>query len=291
MHLDAINIRDPFVLPQPSTGWYYLYGTAGATCWQGRPAGFDTWRSRDLSDWEGPLSAFRPPDGFWATHQFWAPEVHLWQDRYYLFATFKADGVCRGTQIFVADDAAGPFVPLCEGPVTPHDWECLDGTLHVDADGSPWIVFCHEWLQVGDGTVCAIPLDADLRLPIGPPVVLFRASDAPWTKEIAAHGTSGRVTDGPFMLHLPTGRLAMLWSSVGVEGYAMGLALSDGDTQGPWRQQAAPIFGHDGGHGMLFQTFAGDLRLALHTPNQTPLERPIFLPTTLTDKGVQIVTP
>ena len=28
-----------------------------------------------------------------------------------------------------------PFVPLSDGPVTPADWECLDGTLYAAADG------------------------------------------------------------------------------------------------------------------------------------------------------------
>jgi arabinan endo-1,5-alpha-L-arabinosidase len=29
---------------------------------------------------------------------------------------------------------------------------------------------------------------------------------------------------------------------------------------------------------MLFRTFDGDLQLALHTPNETPRERAVFLP-------------
>lgn len=55
-----------------------------------------------------------------------------------------------------------PFVPLSDGPVTPADWECLDGTLYVAADGTPYLVFCHEWLQVKDGEMCAMPLTPDL---------------------------------------------------------------------------------------------------------------------------------
>ena len=52
-----------------------------------------------------------------------------------MFASFKAAGVCRGTQILVADHPKGPFVPHSDGPVTPRDWECLDGTLYVDPGG------------------------------------------------------------------------------------------------------------------------------------------------------------
>jgi hypothetical protein len=89
---------------------------------------------------------------------------------------------------------------------------------------------------------------------------------------------------------LANGKLAMLWSSVGHAGYALGVALSDGGIRGPWRQQTEPLFSRDGGHGMVFKAFDGDLRLALHTPNQTPLERPVFLPIHLTYTGVQIAT-
>ena len=38
-----------------------------------------------------------------------------------------------------------------EEAVTPDGWQSLDGTLYVDRSGKPWMVFCHEWLQVGDG--------------------------------------------------------------------------------------------------------------------------------------------
>lgn len=30
------------------------------------------------------------------------------------------------------------------------------------ADGTPYLVFCHEWLQVKDGEMCAMPLTPDL---------------------------------------------------------------------------------------------------------------------------------
>ena len=51
------------------------------------------------------------------------------------------------------------------------DGESLDGTLYVDRSGKPWMVFCHEWLQVGDGQICAIPMSDDLGEAIGDPVI------------------------------------------------------------------------------------------------------------------------
>lgn len=199
-----------------------------------------------------------------------------------MFASFKADGVCRGTQVLVSESPLGPFASNSDGPVTPRDWECLDGTFYLDSGNNPWMVFCHEWVQVRDGEICAIQLDKELKRAIGEPRLLFHASEAPWCK--AFHGkndTTGinnYVTDGPYIYKAEDGSLLMLWSSFGTEGYAMGVARSQsGDIFGPWVHEKEPVYGKDGGHGMLFKTFDGQLKMTIHTPNQTPDERPVFI--------------
>ena len=146
--------------------------------------------------------------------------------------------------------------------MTPEGWHCLDGTLYVDRKGEPWLVFCHEWLQVDDGQICAVPLSEDLGEAAGEPVILFRASDGPWTG-------AGGVTDGPFLHRLPDGKLLMLWSSFTPGGsYAISYAISmSGEITGPWKQRKDPLYSLDGGHGMLFYTFSGQLMMACHCPN------------------------
>ncbi|MFC0211653.1 glycoside hydrolase family 43 protein [Paenibacillus chartarius] len=274
-HISDINFRDPFILPVPEEGMYYLYGTEGATAWKGQPQGFDVYRSKDLTQWEGPFPAFRPEAGFWADHHYWAPEVHRYRNRYYMFASFKADGRPRATQILASDHPIGPFAPHGAGPVTPDDWECLDGTLFVDVNGVPWMVFCREWLQVTDGEMYAVQLTPGLTGTIGDPVLLFKASEAPWS----VPGKEGQyVTDGPYLYRMQDGELVMLWSSLGRDGYAMGLARSEsGQLLGPWCHDPEPLFGEDGGHGMLFRDFHGSLLLTLHAPNVNPQERPIVI--------------
>lgn len=285
-----IHIRDPFVLPIRAEGQYYLYGTTGAQAWTNSASGFDYYTSPDLQNWEGPFPAFRPPSGFWADRNFWAPEVHAYRGRYYLFASFKAEGVCRGTQILAADGPQGPFLPISDGPVTPRDWECLDGTLFVDASGRPWMVFCHEWVQVGDGEICALRLSDDLESAIERPHRLFRASEAPWAKEINSKGRKGYVTDGPSLYRLASGGLIMLWSSFGMGGYTVGVARSTSDEiLGPWQQVPEPLYAGDGGHCMVFRTFDDRLWLAFHRPNQSPDERPQFVPLRESGASVKIV--
>ncbi len=169
MKTSDIQIRDPFVLPDKEDGTYYLFGTTDINAWTGAGEGFNCYKSSDLHEWQGPIAAFRPPPAFWGTRNFWAPEVHFYNGRYYMFASFKADCHYRGTQILVSDKVSGPFSPLTSSPITPPDWECLDGTLYVASDGTPWIVFCHEWVQVHNGAIFAMPLSQDLKESVSPP--------------------------------------------------------------------------------------------------------------------------
>ena len=276
MRLNEINIRDPYILPE--NGIYYLYGTRGATCW-GPADGFDVYVSRDLEHWEGPRECFHSGDGFWADRDFWAPEVHPFRGGTYMLASFKSPDRPRGTAILRADSPLGPFAPWSAGPVTPRNWACLDGTLFVDGAGLPWMVFCNEWVQCGDGEVCALPLTEDLRAAAGAPRVLFRASEAPWSqRKRHSSGMEGHVTDGPFMWLLSDGRLLCLWAGFSEAGYCEAQAVSeDGTLDGPWRQ-LEPLFLADGGHGMVFRDFDGGLRLTLHTPNIHLQEHPVLYP-------------
>lgn len=274
MMRQEINIRDPFVLVHE--GLYYLYGTRAATCW-GEADGFDAYISRDLETWDGPHECFHNDGTFWANRNYWAPEVYAYGGAFYMFASFKRDGVCRGTAVLRADSPLGPFAPHSDGCVTPETWECLDGTLYVSRQGEPYMVFCHEWVQASNGEICALPLTADLRAAAGEPRVLFRAGEAEWSKLMRhSSGMSGYVTDGPFLWRTADGTLMCLWAGFSEEGYTEGVAISsNGEIDGVFTQ-AEPIFRRDGGHGMVFRDLEGNLWLTLHSPNQHLQERPMF---------------
>ncbi len=278
---EDLFIRDPFVVPVESEKAYYMYGTTrSGPDGSGGPC-FETFVSKDLKEWEGPIRIFGASPDFWGTQDFWAPEVHKYRGRYYLFGTFGARDVLRACQILVSDSPRGPFAPLTDRPVTPFGWQCLDGTLFVDEDRKPWIVFCHEWEQVRDGTICAMRLTDDLKYSAGKPIVLFKGSDAPW-------GNRGEtyVTDGCFLHRTKDGTLLMLWSSLGKGGYTQGVARSEsGKITGPWKQEPTPLFDRDGGHGMIFRTFEGKLMLVLHAPNGGPT-RARFIPVVEKDGGL-----
>jgi arabinan endo-1,5-alpha-L-arabinosidase len=278
VHLDQIHMRDPFVLPVREEGRYYLFGTI-FTLPGGQ--GFVVYSSADLESWDGPRPAFVRPSGWWGEYDFWAPEVHPYRGCFYMFASFKGTGHERGTAVLVADKPEGPYRPHSEYAITPAGQSCLDGTLFIDPDQKPWMVYCHEWAQIGDGAICAIRMSEDLKAAAGEPIVLFHASDAPWVKNWQEQKPS-YVTDGPFFYRMKDGALLMLWSSFGGRGernlYCLGVARSQtGALQGPWTQQPSPLYEEDGGHGMLFRDFQGRLLLSLHQPNSRRTEHPRLL--------------
>ncbi|WP_426452662.1 glycoside hydrolase family 43 protein [Paenibacillus sp. S-38] len=276
-----IQIRDPFIVAIPTEGRYYMYGSTDPNIW-GRGTGFDVYFGTDLARWEGPYPVFRPEADFYAENNFWAPEVYAYRDRYYMFATFRrSDNGVLGTAVLVSEALTGPFRPHSKRPVTPEAWSSLDGTLFIDSDGAPWMVFCREWQQVSDAQVCAVRLSPDLKQAEGEPVVLFRASEAPWPTPFVHErfkDAVNYVTDGPYLWKAGGGQLLMLWASF-IEGrYALGAARSDsGSVLGPWLHEAEPLYRSDGGHGMIFRSLEGELVLTVHTPNRTPDERPVFL--------------
>jgi len=63
------------------------------------------------------------------------------------------------------------------------DLDIIDGTLYQE-DGTTYMVFVHEWTQIIDGTMAYMPLSKDLTRRTAEPTTIFRASEAPWSKEM-----------------------------------------------------------------------------------------------------------
>ena len=279
--LQDINIRDPFIMPDKKQGVYYMYQSS-STSENGRAyGGMIAWKSRDLKSWEGPIRVFDVPRDNWITGGVWAPEVHKYKGKYYLFATLNSDVRWKGavkhhpaynhraTQIFWSKSPEGPFLPFDgKQPHTPLDEMCLDGTLWVE-NGTPYMIYCHEWVETLDGEMDLVELKKDLSAPVGESQRLFCASAAEWSTggNTAFEGKKSYVTDGCFLYRTKAGKLLMVWSSFKDGVYAVGIAESDtGKVIGPWRQQREPLF-INGGHSMIFEDFEGHLCLVLHSPN------------------------
>ena len=190
-----------------------------------------------------------------------------------MFATFtRKSNKLRGTYILKADNPLGPFEPHSNGVVTPEDWECLDGTFFVE-NGKPYMVFCHEWVQIKNGEIWAIPLKDDLSAADGEPTLLFRASDNPDVSELQS-GKGTYVTDGPFLWN-EDGKVKMIWSSF-YKGRYLVLEAEADSLLGEWKHGGSK-FDFDGGHAMIFYTLSGERMISLHSPNTNNLERAHFI--------------
>ncbi len=280
---DSIILSDPCVLADSATMTYYMTGTGGLL-----------WKSKDLSLWDGPYTVASPnPESWTGPHPaIWAAEVHPYKGKYYYFGTFTNESTIilknqngdiprRATHILAADTPDGPFVPISDSDYLPADRPTLDGTLWVEDDGTPYMVFCGEWLFADDGTMEAIELKEDLSAPVGKPFVIFKASDSPWSRE-TRNGQTGpnRVTDGPWLFKTGTGRLGMIWTSWIHDVYTMGVAYSaSGTVKGPWIQEPEPLTPPNYGHGMIFRDLTGRDILSLHSHsvvNGRYVRRPTF---------------
>ena len=271
---EDIRIRDPFIYTDKEAGCYYMYGTSDFETPESSKTArrFTVYKSFDLETFDDGRVIF---DGekadFWATRDYWAPEMHKYRGKYYLFASFKSEKRHRGTQILVCDTPDGEFKPLSDLPVTPSDWECLDGTLFIDGD-VPYLVFSHEWTQIKDGSICAVRLSEDLTHAVGEPRTLFSASDNPAVTELRPD-TGNYVTDGPF-LYREDGKVKMIWSSFENGRYLVIGAYAD-TLFGSWAHTSS-VFDFNGGHAMIFETLEGERMISLHSPNHRALERAVF---------------
>lgn len=274
-HIHDLHISDPFIYVDEKLGSYFTYVQFADyerfPEIERKQGVFYYLESKDLIHWTKPTICFED-ETFERKLDLWAPEMHFWKGKYYLISSFRAPGKYRACEALVSDSPRGPFHAFAKKPLTPEGWHCLDGTLYEDKNGNPWLVFCHEWLQVNDGQICAVQLTEDLSEAISEPVILFRASDGPW---VGQTGEGALVTDGPFFYRAQNGDLIMLWSSFTKGGaYAVSYAKSsNGELTGKWIQRKEPLYSFDGGHGMLFRTFSGELMMSIHCPNDHPKKR------------------
>ena len=163
-----IRIRDPFILTDNENGCYYMYGTTSLreSSLGTRPS-FSVYKTFDLENFCDPVIVFDgKKSNFWAGFDYWAPEVHKYNGKYYMFASFKSNDRHRATSILVCDTPDGEFSPVSNETATPSDWECLDGTFLLE-NGKPYIVFSREWTEVKDGQIWACELSEDLSKRVG----------------------------------------------------------------------------------------------------------------------------
>ncbi len=278
MNRRDIRTRDPFILAKDSV--YYLYSAIGSKDGKSIVA----YRSYDLEEWEEPVDIYRLSTDTWKEAELWAPEVHEYRGRYYLFLSIKGKNGLRGTEISVADTPMGPFLPIADRAATPLDQSCIDGTLFVDGD-TPYIVYSHDWPDhfvpekgAYVGQIYAVALSEDLTTSVGEPFCLFESTDCPYSAKAPSptHWEGEDVlrygSDAPFLNRLSDGRLFLTWSPFPGNNYVVLGAVAD-DIHGPWTHLPEPLFDGNGGHAMFFTAFDGVRKMCIHCPERPMEER------------------
>jgi len=272
-----LRIRDPYVVV--SSGTYYMYKSLNNE--------IVVHKSHDLEMWDDGKTVYTLSPDSWGCRDLWAPEVHLYRGKYYMFLSLMGKHGMRGTEISACDTPDGMFVPLTNKPATPIDNHCIDGTLYVE-DGTPYIVYSKDWSRnfyperdeyVGE--IWAMPLTDDLKNSAGKAFMLFKSDEAPCSKTPNKCYWNGKNvmrygSDAPFVQRLNSGKLYLTWSPYPGDTYIVAAAVAD-SIKGTWSHLDKPLFDGHGGHAMFFDDLEGNRRMCIHCPERPPEERALFL--------------
>ncbi len=228
----ALSMRDHFII-KTGNKWYCT-GTSNPV-WTGSNPGVRLLVSDDLTHWKQHSwlidASLLPPD-FPYNGRFWAPEIHLIKNKYWL--TVNSGKVTpddpkgmktHSVWLFSADSVTGPY-QLVNGPLTPQYNN--DATLFEDEDGQTYF-YCS-----GNGL-----FQAKIDLAAGKlttPIEKFLDKKQPGWPEWMMGGI-----EGPFVIKRE-GTYFMFFSTW-TRGYEVGL-LQSKTPLGPWELVSPePIFG------------------------------------------------
>lgn len=290
---EDIRIRDPYIVA--ANGIYYMYSSTGSA--DGTTV--VVYRSTDLEEWGEPTDVYKLDTTTWKSKELWAPEVHYYNGKYYLFLSILGKNGLRGTEISVSDTPDGMFIPIADHPATPEGKSCIDGTLFVD-NGTPYMVYSRDWpdnyvkeLDAYVGQICATELTPDLKERVGEPFILFESSEVPYSAQAPTHTKYNGEwlyrygSDAPFINRLSDGRIFLTWSPIPNHNYVVIGAVAD-NIRGPWTHIDTPLFDDNGGHAMFFTAFDGTRKMCIHQPERYPLERAMILDIVETDNGITV---
>ncbi|MDR2272325.1 MAG: glycoside hydrolase family 43 protein [Sphingobacterium sp.] len=321
-----VALGDPFILYDPRSDQYYLYGTGGTE------NGFVAYSSKDLKQWTsaGKVYDGKQPKG-WGTKDFWAPEVYAINNKYYMYYSAhwkenpgnKLENYRIG--VTVADDPLGPFVDLTGRPLFDPGYPIIDANVFRDTDNRNYLFYsrcCYEhpvaseiaeWAKskwgykdIEESWVYGVELDSSLQQVIGQPVLLVRpparmndAQSAWESRSVSAGEINRRWTEGSFLLKANE-QYYMMYSANYFAGanYAVGYATAQSPLGNYQKSETNPIIEKDTdkggivsgtGHNSIFKDREGKLRCVYHgRTTKTGDKRMVFISTVDFDKDRQL---
>jgi len=252
------DCADPYVLEYE--GKYYLYGTGGRK-------GIKVYVSDNLAEWS---EATGVNDGFaldsndvWGNRGFWAPEVYLINDKFYMYFTVQ-----ERIAVAESDSPLGPFVQKIKEPF--HlDIPEIDTHLFFDDDGTKYLYFVRF---TNGNEIWAAVLNDDLRSINEETLVYCFGQSQPWEDSDREPYPHAKVNEGPYILkHKGLYYLTYSANHTANPDYGVGYAISN-HPLGPWEKyEGNPILTGDGekingpGHHSFANSLSGQLYMVYHT--------------------------
>ena len=223
-----------------------------------------------------------PSPPAWVIAHIWAPEVHRFGDRYYLYyaATVANDGSAFGEHaigVAESDTPDGPFTPVGEAPLhrDPEGRGVIDPDV-VEIAGTAYLVYSTDWGPGGRASGTLRTLQART---LTTPTTL--ADDPVTLLEARAGGWEAGTVEAPALVPGPDGRLHLLYAGGNFESaYATGYALCpptpgacERTSDEPWLAASPPNPG-----GLDVAIAADGAPLGLHHAGPVSLREPYVLP-------------
>ena len=130
----AGSAADPMIVEHE--GVFYLYSTGNTT--------LSVRTSKNLLTWSDPKQIFALSQTGWGVKNCWAPEVHKYNGKFYLFFCGRdSSGIFHGS-VAVCDTPDGTFVPVTKEPLLNFNYSIIDLSFFCDDDGRTYILYSKD---------------------------------------------------------------------------------------------------------------------------------------------------
>ncbi len=213
------NAADPMIVEH--NGVYYMYSTGGKEIYVKTSKNLVSWSKQSA-----PI--FKASSTAWATGSLWAPEVHKYNGKFYLFYCAKNKSGIFNIDVAVSDTPNGNFIPISSAPLLNTTYHVIDANFFCDGDGRTYLYYSksHSTNKVnGKNTsqTYGVEVSNDFKSLIGESVLCATPTQSWETK-------SGNPlwNEGPTVFK-KNGKYFLLYSAnyYETEHYSVGYAYSD----------------------------------------------------------------
>lgn len=265
IEIDSMEVRNPFIFLDKENLTYYMIGDGG-----------DVWTSNDMKRWQGPYNVLHreTTEGI-DKSRIIAPEIHKYNNRYYLVATLRGVGndSCKQKHynaecnVFVADKIQGPYSRISsKRPILVTDTIAQGTTFTTDFYNVGYLIYCTQTACNSTEAINVVRLSEKCDKQIGEPYTMLSTSDAQWQGSENSSGIAW--FDGPFLFSTRKGRVGMLFATEYNGKEALAVAYSKNERghplNGPWQIEERPLLTDGYGQASLLSAIDGTPLMVLH---------------------------